>query len=174
MSGGILPLFTNVNPTPLWGSGGGASNVSTFATASVSSLTCSTITTGSLTASSAAAALLRGASIYTSTTSGTVGVGASTLLFSVPNDGNGGGVFVVSAESDVAASGGINVATMFTSYTRASNGYSTGAVVATNNIASYDISPEYSISSSNPTQVWFANNGSNPLSYTAFLTRLGN
>ena len=182
MSGTYITTATRASPAAAYyaaaGSGGGGGATSTFQVASISSLTASTITAGtevvtSVVANQVQSALLRGASIYSSTSSGTVAPGTSTLLFTVPNDGNGGGVFLVSAESDVAASGGMNIGTMFSSYTRASNGYSFGNVIATNNISSYDISPTYSISSSNPTTVYLANNGGNSLNYTAFLTRLG-
>lgn len=173
MSGGILPLFTNVNPTPLWGSGGGggASNVSSFQTASISSLTASTITVGSVNASNVVAsqvgsAIVQTALIYSSTLTAALPGNASTTLFSVNSPGmyninmslitspvfsaGIGGSFVVSKNT---TSGQVNVTTIAT----VSN--ATYALDASVNGGNIDFT--------------FANNGGSTLSYYGAYTRIG-
>ena len=163
----LLPCITQANPnTPLYASVGSGGTVSSFATASVSSLTASTIATGLLTATQIESAIDRSALFYTSSLSGTSGTGTSTLLFSV----GGGGTYATNINLITSA---VNAAPLTSIFTVGLSGNGTIAVanpLVANGTATYDVS---AIASGANVNVYLANNGGISPPYVGSYTRIG-
>jgi hypothetical protein len=170
MSGGLLPLFTNVNPTPLWDDSTGV--VSTFSVASVSSLTASTITAGTVTAAYVQSAIDRSAVFYTSSLSGTAPTVASTLLYSL-NPAGGVSITGTYMTNVNLVTSAVNAAPLTSVFTVGLSGNGSVAVanpLVNNNSGTYDVSP---VVAGNVVNVYLANNGGLSPPYLGAYTRIG-
>ena len=178
------PPITALNPVishrhdgaPWWaaaGSGGGStSTISTFATASISSLTASTIVAGSVTSALAQSAIDRSALFYTSSLSGSVNSGTSTVLFSLnPAGGNSiTGTYFANVNLVTSA---VNAAPLTAGFTVGLSGNGNVAVanpLVTNGSGTYDISPSVS---GNIVNVYLTNNGGLSPGFTGSYIRIG-
>ena len=176
MSGGLLPLFTNVNPTPLWDDTTGV--VSTFATASIGSLSASTASISSLAVSSMTAgyaainsldtAISQSALFYTSSLSQALPGNASTLMFSA----TGPGMYIVNASVFTSPTASAPEGGVYLVSRNPTSGNFAAVTIASDNVTSiYDIAPYANGATS--VDFYFANNAAPTLSYLGSFSRIG-
>ena len=174
MSGNYITTATRASPSVAYyaaaGAGGGSS-VSTFATASISSLQASTITVTSLVANQVQTAVDRSAVFYTSSLSGAATTGTSTLLFTIGDGaGGGGGTYATNINLITSAVNAAPLTTMFTVGLSGNNAVAVANPLVTNGSATYDVS---AVASNAYVNVWLANNGGLSPGFVGTYSRIG-
>ena len=166
MSGQVLPTITHTGFQPLYGSGGGGGGaVSSFQTASISSLTASTITAGTIAAANLTAAINNSALFFTSSFSGLASTATSTVLFSV----SGGGTYSVNLNLQTTNSTSAPLADVFVAAPAQNTSMFVNDIANTNS-ATYNIT---AFGQGTEAVVYLANNGGLSPPYVGSYTRIG-